>query len=179
MIHCLYLQLLALSLGCLQLVHAASIAAATTAAEDNVNNNNSVGQRQKRRAQDEILPVDYDSNTVYFRVQKPSLRSLSQPAQAQYNDFLRVLYQNDRTRSSQYGRRRRDVGTDDDVTAAADRLKRGIIFRPLFVYQEKEIRRKKVRTTKPVPKQYAPAKPSTAQIYQQAIMSGQRQQFAG
>lgn len=187
-------QFLVLSLGCLQLVQAASIASSTNTAigtagtqlkTDNDNESMIItSKRQKRRAQDDLLPVDYDSNTVYFRVQKPSLRSLSQPAKEQYDDFLRVLYHNDP--AAQYGRYRRDAA----VEAGAKQVKREIYYQPTFLFLEQEVRRKKVvKTEKPTLKQYTPAKQSsTAQIMsgtvmdiqQKAIISGQRQQqFAG
>lgn len=156
-------QLLALSLACLQLVHAASIAAADD--ESLI-----VSRKQKRQAEDEILPVNYDPATISFRVQKPSLRALSDTAQVEYNDFLRTLYQNDPNAAHDpQGRYKREIGED--------RKRRAIIFRPLFVYKEQEVRRKKLK--EPKSKQFATSKQSAVQVYEQAIISGQRQQFAG
>lgn len=44
---------------------------------------------------EEHLPVDFDPNLVFTKPQKPVLRHLSEPEQAEYKDFLQYLYRYD------------------------------------------------------------------------------------
>uniref|UniRef100_A0A336LPC9 CSON000072 protein n=1 Tax=Culicoides sonorensis TaxID=179676 RepID=A0A336LPC9_CULSO len=41
------------------------------------------------------LPVDFDADLVFTKPQKPVLRHLSEPEQAEYKDFLQYLYRYD------------------------------------------------------------------------------------
>lgn len=134
-----------------------------------------VPQKYIRSAQDEILPVNYDSAAIDFSVPRPIIRSLNEQAQTEYEEFLRTLYQRD-TASSTTGRMRRNAAVDKKSENMI-RKQRAIIFRPLFDYKAQEFRLKKIKKEKP--KQISQPKPSAAQIYQQAVMTGQRQQFQG
>ncbi|KAH8366298.1 hypothetical protein KR200_006255 [Drosophila serrata] len=63
-----------------------------------------------------------------------------------YFDFLSTLYAHDTAKSNlfrPYSRQRRDA----DAVAAKklDRPRRAIVFRPLFVYKQQEIRRQEIR----------------------------------
>lgn len=41
------------------------------------------------------LPVEFDPDLVFTKPQKPVLRHLSEPEQAEYKDFLQYLYRYD------------------------------------------------------------------------------------
>ena len=166
-------QILFLSISFIQIIHTTSITNTIgTVDEAGIA---TVLKRPSRHAQDEILPANFDLNNVRYTVPRPVIRSLSEPAQAEYADFISTLYHFDKTRIAPSRLRRHTVSAT--VGANNKRQPRAIIFRPLFVYKQQEVRRRKGITDKP--KQTVSAKPSAAQIYQQAIMTGQRQQFQG
>ncbi|XP_017077503.1 uncharacterized protein LOC108112200 [Drosophila eugracilis] len=61
-----------------------------------------------------------------------------------YFDFLSTLYAHDSAKSNLFrpysGRQRRDLGAQK-----LDRPRRAIVFRPLFVYKQQEIRRQEIQ----------------------------------
>ncbi|XP_061399088.1 uncharacterized protein LOC133334785 [Musca vetustissima] len=71
-----------------------------------------------------------------------------------YFDFLSTLYRHDTEKSSlfqpYYPRSRRSVADTEPIAVAADnhensRQRRAIVFRPLFVYRQQEVRKQEVQ----------------------------------
>ncbi|KAL9915542.1 limostatin [Glossina fuscipes fuscipes] len=88
-----------------------------------------------------------------FEIAAPAVLSYNSPLRQPdslksrpYYDFLSVLYAHDSTKTDlflPYGRNRRDISTEQK--SSTSRRRRAIVFRPLFVYRQQEIKKQQLR----------------------------------
>uniref|UniRef100_A0A1B0G4E6 Secreted protein n=1 Tax=Glossina morsitans morsitans TaxID=37546 RepID=A0A1B0G4E6_GLOMM len=88
-----------------------------------------------------------------FEIAAPAVLSYNSPLRQPdslksrpYYDFISVLYAHDSTKKDLllYGRNRRDTSTEQK-SSTVSRRRRAIVFRPLFVYRQQEIKKQQLR----------------------------------